>query len=95
VKLGGRPFGELRAALAWRDDLRENGGALDGVRALPAKGKNFSFRGCIRRPMGHPPRANDVYRRTWRTAASQEGCQFPADDKGKGKEISLLATFNV
>jgi hypothetical protein len=30
-------------------------GALDGVRALPAKGKNFSFRGCIRRPMGHPP----------------------------------------
>jgi hypothetical protein len=33
-----------------------NGGALDGVRALPAKGKNFSFRGCIRRSMGHPPR---------------------------------------
>jgi hypothetical protein len=31
----------------------------------------------------------------WRTAASQEGCQFPAGDKGKGKEISLLATFNV
>ncbi len=55
VKLGGRPFGELRPALAWRDGLRENGGALDGVRALPAKGKNFSFRGCIRRPMGHPP----------------------------------------
>ena len=55
VKLGGRPFGELRPALAWRDDLRENGGALDGVRALPAKGKNFSFRGCIRRPMEHPP----------------------------------------
>jgi hypothetical protein len=50
VKLGGRPFGELRLALAWRDDLRENGGALDGVRALPAKGKNCSFRGCIRRP---------------------------------------------
>jgi hypothetical protein len=23
--------------------------------ALPAKGKNFSPRGCIRRPMGHPP----------------------------------------
>jgi hypothetical protein len=33
----------------------------------------------------------------WRAAASQEGCQFPADDKGKGngKEISLLATFDV
>ena len=55
VKLGGRPFGELRPALAWRDELRESGGALDGVRALPAKGKNFSFRGCIRRLMGHPP----------------------------------------
>ena len=40
-------------------------------------------------------RRNDVYRRTWHAAASQEGCQFPADDKGKGKEISLLATFNV
>ena len=26
----------------------------------------------------------------WRTAASQEGCQFPAGDKGKGKQISLL-----
>jgi hypothetical protein len=24
-------------------------------RALPAKGKNVWFRGCIRRPMGHPP----------------------------------------
>ena len=26
---------------------------------------------------------------------AQEGCQFPADDKSKGKEISLLASFNV
>jgi hypothetical protein len=41
VKLGGRPFGELGPALAWRDDLRENDGALDGVRALPAKGKEL------------------------------------------------------
>jgi hypothetical protein len=55
VKLGGGPFGELRPALAWRGDVRENGGALDDVRALPVKEKNFSFRGCIRRPMGHPP----------------------------------------
>jgi hypothetical protein len=30
---------------------------------------------------------------TWRTAASQEGCQSPVDDQGK--EISLLATVNV
>jgi hypothetical protein len=86
-------FSEPGPALVWRDDLRQNGGALDGVRAWPAKGKNFSFRGCIRRSMGHPPGPNDVYRRTRRTAASQEGCQFPADDKGK--EISLLATFNL
>jgi len=73
VKLGGRPFGELRPALAWRDDLRENGGALDGVRALPAKG------------------------RTSRSAAASVGrCDIlPADDFGKGKEISLLATFNA
>ncbi len=78
-----------RPALAWRDDLRENAGALDGV--LAGKGKNFSFRGCIRRPMDILP-ANVVYRRIWRTA-SQEGWQFPADDKGK--EISLLATSNV
>jgi len=57
---GGR---EARRSSVWRAwpsarvarDLRENGGAPDGVRALPAKGKNFSFRGCIRRPMGHPP----------------------------------------
>jgi hypothetical protein len=54
MKLGGRPFGELRPALAWRDDLpgewraRRRSGLAD-------KGKNFSFRGCIRRPMGHPP----------------------------------------
>jgi hypothetical protein len=41
LKLGGRPSGELRPALAWRDDLRENGDALDGVRALPAKGKEL------------------------------------------------------
>src|SRR5260370_35529283 len=55
-------YGDGQAA-AWRAwpsargarDLREKGGAPDGVRALPAKGKNFSFRGCIRRPMGHPP----------------------------------------
>jgi hypothetical protein len=39
--------------------------------------------------------ANDVDRRTRRTAASREDCQFPADDKGKGKETQLLATFNV
>jgi hypothetical protein len=81
----------LGPALVWRDDLRENGGAT--AFGLAGKGKNFSFRGCIRRSMGHPPGPNDVYRRTRRTAASQEGCQFPADDKGK--EISLLATFNL
>jgi hypothetical protein len=57
---GGR---EARRSSIWRASPSarvarrppKNGGALDGVRALPAKGKNFSFRGCIRRPMGHPP----------------------------------------
>jgi hypothetical protein len=94
VKLGGRPFGELRPALAWRDDLRENGGALDGVRALPAKGKNFSFRGSSVGRWDILPGQRRVppyvaHRRFARRF------QFPADDKGKGKEISLLATFNV
>ena len=36
-----RPFRELGPALGWRGDLPENGGALDGVRALPAKGKEL------------------------------------------------------
>jgi hypothetical protein len=93
VKLGGRPFGKLRPALAWRDDLRENDGSLDGVRGPADKGKELLV--PRPRPDGTSSRANDVYRRTWRTAASHEGCQFPTDDKGKGKEISLLATFNV
>jgi hypothetical protein len=98
VRLGAGRFGlrqplSVRSAssaqrFAWRDDLRENGGA----RALSAKGENFSFRGCIRRPMEHPPGPTTC------TAVRgapplQEGCQFPADYKGK--EISLLATFNV
>jgi len=74
-------------------EAKRRGYGEDGVRALPAKGKNFSFRGCIRGPMRHPSWANDVYRRTRRAAASQEGCQFPADDKGK--EISLLTISNV
>ena len=90
-----RPFGELGPALAWRDDLRENGGALDGVRALPAKGKNFSCRGWVALADGTSSRASDVYRRTRRAAASREGCQSAADDIGKGKEIKFLATFNV
>ncbi len=88
-----RPFGELGPALAWRDDVRENGGALDGVRALPAKGKNFSCRGWVALADGTSSWANDVYRRTRRAAASREGCQSAADDIGKGKEIKFLATL--
>jgi hypothetical protein len=42
-------FGELRPALVRRgDELHENGGALEP--ALLKRVKNFSFRGCIRRP---------------------------------------------
>jgi hypothetical protein len=68
------------------------GGALDGGRALPAK-ERTSRSAAASVGRRHPP-GHDEYRRTWRTAASQEGCQVPADDKGKGKE-TLLATFNV
>jgi hypothetical protein len=92
VKLGGRPFGELRPALA---------GATTSGRTA-ARSTTFGLADEEKKllvPRLHPQadgtssRANDVYRRTRRTAASQEGCQFPADDKGK--EVSLLATFNV
>jgi len=41
VKLGGRPFGELRPALAWRDDLRENGGRARRRSGLAGKGKEL------------------------------------------------------
>jgi hypothetical protein len=65
VKLGGSPLGELRPALALRDDVRENGGALDVVRALPTKRRTL-----VPRPHPYADRtsswANDVYRRTRR-----------------------------
>ena len=35
------------------------------------------------------------YRRTRRATASQGGCPPTAEDKRKGKEIPLLATFNL
>jgi hypothetical protein len=55
-------FGELRPALVRRgDELRENGGALDDIRAFLMRVKNFSLRGCIRRPTGDPP--GPTYRR--------------------------------
>jgi hypothetical protein len=95
VKLGGRPFGELGPALAWRDHLRENGGALDGVRALPAKGKNFSFRGCIRRPMGHPPGPTTCTAVRGAPTLHEKGVNPQRTTKRHGKEISLLATLNV
>ena len=41
ARVARRPPGE------WRRARRRSG--------LAGKGKNFSFRGCIRRPMGHPP----------------------------------------
>jgi hypothetical protein len=85
---------EMKAAAQRGHGVRKNGGALDGVRALPAKGRTSrSAAASVGR--WDIPRANDVYRRTWRTAASREGCQFRADDKGKGKEISLLAILNI
>ncbi len=54
--VGGARDEDLVGAAGWPGhDLGDPGGTLDGVRALPAKGKDFSFRGCIGRPMGHPP----------------------------------------
>ena len=41
ARVARRPPGE------WRRARRRSG--------IACKGKNFSFRGCIRRPMGHPP----------------------------------------
>src|SRR5205807_2869322 len=84
VKLGGRPFGELRPALAWRDDLKENGGALDGVRALPAaKGKNLSSAAASIGRWDIVP-GNEVYRRFARSVS------FPADDKTKARRSHSL-----
>jgi hypothetical protein len=38
------------------DELPENDGALDDVRAgLLKRVKNFAFSGCIHRPVGDPP----------------------------------------
>lgn len=55
VKLGGRPLASFAQ--------RSRGATTSGRMAARStafgpcrhKGKNFSFRGCIRRPMGHPP----------------------------------------
>jgi len=49
-----------RQASAWRPwpsarVARRPPGEWRRARALPANGENFSFRGCIRRLMGHPP----------------------------------------
>lgn len=61
---------------------------------LADNGNNVWFRGCIRRPMGHPP-GPTPRTRTRRATASREACQFRRTPKGKGKESSLLATLNV
>jgi hypothetical protein len=65
---------------------------MSGLGGAPAALPGVDAGRCRRRT-GRGIWANDVYRRTRRAAASQEGCQFPADDKGK--KISLLATFIV
>jgi len=50
-------FEELCPALVRRgDELMRNGGALEEFEpASLMRAKNFSFRGCVRRPMGDPP----------------------------------------
>jgi hypothetical protein len=78
-----------------RDDVRENGGALDDVRALPTKGKNFSCRGCTRRPMGHPPGPTTCTAVRGAPPLHEKGVGPQRTTKRQGKEISLLATLNV
>jgi hypothetical protein len=78
-----------------RDDVRENGGALDDVRALPTKGKNFSCRGCTRRPMGHPPGPTTSTAVRGAPPLEEKGVSPQRTTKRQGKEISLLATLNV
>jgi hypothetical protein len=86
-------FGELRPALALRDDVRENGGALDDVRALPTKRRTSRAAAASVGRWDIRP-ADDVYRRTRRRFARRVSVRS-GRPKGQGKEISLLATLNV
>jgi hypothetical protein len=58
------------------------------------RGRTSRSAAAIRRPMGHP--AGPTTCTAVRSAPPlRKGFQFPADDEGKGKEVSLLDTFNV
>jgi hypothetical protein len=54
VKFGGRPCGELRPALRGVTTFGRMAARSTAFGPCRQRGKNFSFRGCIRRPMGHP-----------------------------------------
>jgi hypothetical protein len=74
------------------DELHENGGVLDDVRAGLAEGvKNFSFRGCIRRPTEDPPGPTvPPY------AAPRRFAKRSSVDSGRrtGEEYALLSAPN-
>jgi hypothetical protein len=76
-------FGELRPALVRRGANSMSMAALSTTfeLALLERVKNFSFRGCIRRPM--EILLGRRYRRTRRAAASRGGCPSTADDEEK------------
>jgi len=54
----------------------------------PERPRSPTWCSCSSRP-GPTPSSTDTVLCAEVKAASQEGCHFPADDKGKGKEISL------
>src|SRR6266498_2990365 len=57
--------------------------------------KNFSFRGCTRRPMGHPPGPTTCTAVRGAPPLHEKGVSPQRTTKRQGKEISLLATLNV
>jgi hypothetical protein len=99
VRLGAGRFGLRQpssvrlASLAQRSRGATTFGRMAARSGLAGKGENFSFRGCIRRPMGHPPGPTTCTAVRGAPPLRKKGCQFPADNKGK--EFSLLATSNV
>jgi hypothetical protein len=77
-----------------RDDVRENGGALDVVRALPTK-RRTSCRGCTRTPMPHPPGPTMWTAVLGAPPLHEKGVGPQRTAKRQGNEISLLPTLSV
>src|SRR5450755_3279156 len=85
----------LRPALALRDDVRENGDALDDVRALPTKRRTSRAAAAPVGRWGHPPGPTTCTAVRAAPPLHDKGVSPQRTTKRQGKEISLLATFNV